>query len=90
MTGNFAINGGQSWDGILLVGGTATSNGSTTIRGAAISGLNQQIGVAVPASDIANGTKIFRYNSCLMARALRPFQGIVPMDNAWTDNWASY
>lgn len=90
VTGNFAINGGQSWDGILLVGGTATSNGSTTIRGAAISGLNQQIGVAVPASDIANGTKIFRYNSCLMARALRPFQGIVPMDNAWTDNWASY
>jgi Tfp pilus assembly protein PilX len=90
VTGNFTVNGGQSWDGVLLVGGTVTSNGSTTIRGATISGLNQQIGIAVPVSDIANGTKTFRYNSCLMARALRPFAGIVPMDNAWADNWASY
>src|SRR5688572_660305 len=90
VTGNFTIGGGQSWDGILLAGGTVTSNGSTTIRGAAISGLNEQIGVDVPASDIANGTKIFRYNSCLMARALRPFAGVVPLDNAWADNWASY
>ena len=90
VTGNFTIGGGQSWDGILLVGGTVTSNGSTTIRGAAISGLNKQIGIAVPVSDIANGTKTFQYNSCLMARALRPFAGVVPLDNAWADNWASY
>jgi hypothetical protein len=90
VTGNFTIGGGQSWDGILLVGGTVTSNGSTTIRGAAISGLNKQLGMAVPTSDIANGTKVFRYNSCLMARALRPFAGVVPLENAWADNWASY
>ena len=90
VTGNFTIGGGQSWDGILLAGGTVTSNGSTTIRGAAISGLNKQLGINVPASDIANGTKIFRYNSCLMARALRPFAGLTPLDNAWADNWASY
>ena len=38
VTGNFTIGGGQSWDGILLAGGTVTSNGSTTIRGAALSG----------------------------------------------------
>lgn len=90
VSGNFTIGGGQSWDGILLVGGTVTSNGSTTIRGATISGLNAQLGMAVPVSDIANGTKLFRYNSCLMARALRPFAGVVPLDNAWADNWASY
>jgi Tfp pilus assembly protein PilX len=90
VTGNFTIGGGQSWDGVLLVGGTVTSNGSTTIRGAAVSGLNKQLGMAVPASDIANGTKTFQYNSCLVARALRPFAGIVPLDNAWADNWASY
>ena len=90
VSGNFTIGGGQSWDGILMAGGTVTSNGSTTIRGAAISGLNEQLGIDIPASDIANGTKIFRYNSCLMARALRPFAGVVPLDNAWADNWASY
>ena len=90
VSGNFTINGGQAWDGVLLVGGTVTSNGSNTIRGATISGLNKQLGMAVPVSDIANGTKAFRYNSCLIARALRPFAGLVPMDNAWADNWASY
>jgi Tfp pilus assembly protein PilX len=90
VSGNFTINGGQSWDGILLAGGTVTSNGSNTIRGATVSGLNMQLGMTVGPSDIANGTKIFRYNSCIMARALRPFAGLVPMDNAWTDNWASY
>jgi Tfp pilus assembly protein PilX len=90
VSGNFTINGGQAWDGILLVGGTVTSNGSNAVRGATISGLNAQLGMAVPVSDIANGTKIFRYNSCIVARALRPFAGLVPMDNAWADNWASY
>jgi Tfp pilus assembly protein PilX len=90
VTGNFTINGGQAWDGVLLAGGTVTSNGSNTIRGATVSGLNMQLGMTVGPSDIANGTKIFRYNSCIMRRALRPFAGIVPLDNAWTDNWASY
>jgi len=90
VSGNFTINGGQAWDGVLLVGGTVTSNGSNTIRGAIVSGLNQQLGMVVPVSDIANGTKIFRYNSCLVQRALRPMSGLVPLDNAWADNWASY
>jgi hypothetical protein len=49
-----------------------------------------QLGTVVPPSAIANGEKYFRYNSCILARALRPFSGIVPLDNAWTDNWASY
>lgn len=90
VSGNFSVNGGQIWDGLLLVGGTITSNGGNQINGATISGLNLQLGMAVPASSIANGEKYFRYNSCILARALKPFQGIVPLDNAWTDNWASY
>lgn len=90
VSGNFAISGGTVWDGLLLVGGTITSNGGNTINGATISGLNMQLGQAVPASAIANGEKYFRYNSCTLARALRPFAGIIPLDNAWADNWASY
>ena len=90
ISGNFTINGGQTWDGVTLVGGTVTSNGTTTIRGATISGLNEQLGIDVPHSDLANGTKVFRYNSCIVARALQPFSGLVPLDNAWADNWASY
>lgn len=90
VSGNFQIDGGSGWDGVLLVGGTLTSNGNTTIRGATISGLNQQLGIAVPVSDVGNGNKTFQYNSCLVQRALQPFAGLVPMDNAWADNWASY
>jgi hypothetical protein len=90
VSGNFSVSGGQVWNGLLLVGGTLTSNGGNTINGATISGLNMQLGQVVPPSAIANGEKFFRYNSCILARALRPFAGIVPMDNAWADNWASY
>jgi hypothetical protein len=90
VSGNFAISGGTVWDGLLLVGGTLTSNGGNSINGATISGLNVQLGMAVPPSAIANGEKYFRYNSCILARALRPFSGVVPLENAWTDNWASY
>jgi hypothetical protein len=90
VTGNFTIGGGQSWDGLVLAGGTLTSNGGNSINGAVITGLNMQLGQVVPASSIANGTKLFKYNSCILARALRPFSGVVPLDNAWTDNWASY
>ncbi len=90
VSGNFTIGGGQAWDGLVLAGGTLTSNGGNTISGAVITGLNMQLGQVVPASAIANGTKVFRYNSCILARALRPFSGVVPIDNAWADNWASY
>jgi Tfp pilus assembly protein PilX len=90
VSGNFSVNGGQIWDGLMLVGGTVTSNGGNQINGALISGLNMQLGMAVPPSAIANGEKYFRYNSCILARALRPFSGVVPLENAWTDNWASY
>lgn len=90
VSGNFTIGGGQAWDGLVLAGGTLTSNGGNTISGAVITGLNMQLGQVVPASAIANGTKNFVYNSCILARALRPFSGLVPLDNAWADNWASY
>jgi Tfp pilus assembly protein PilX len=90
VTGNFSVNGSRSWKGVLLVGGMLTSSGNTDIRGVAVTGLNTKLGMVVPESDLGSGTKTFRYNSCLMQRALRPFAGLVPMDNAWADNWASY
>lgn len=90
VTGNFTIGGGSSWNGVLLVGGTLTSNGNSTIRGAAISGLNTKLGMLVPISDIGNGEKTFQYDSCLIQRAMESMSGLVPFENAWADNWASY
>jgi hypothetical protein len=90
VTGNMTISGSRSWNGVLLVGGGMTSNGNNTVRGATISGLNAKLGLPVPEGDVGNGNKTYRYNSCLVQRALNQFQGLVPLDNAWADNWASY
>lgn len=90
VTGNFTIGGGQSWEGLVLVGGTVTSNGNNSILGATVSGLNVKLGMAVPQSAIANGTKIFKYDSCNLARALGKIGSIQRVRNGWIDSWSSY
>ena len=90
VTGNLTLNGSQTWHGIVLVGGTIVSNGFTTVEGAIISGLNTELGLSVPSSDLGNGTKFIRYNSCDVANALKPFTGLVRYRNAGMDNWAVY
>jgi len=90
VTGNLTINGGQQWEGLVLVGGTVTSNGNNSILGATVSGLNVKLGIAVPQSSITNGTKIFRYDSCNLTRALGSVGSLQRVRNGWTDNWASY
>lgn len=90
VTGNLTINGGNQWDGLVLVGGTVTSNGINSVYGATVSGLNVKLGVAVPQSTITNGTKIFRYDSCNLTRALGKIGSIQRVRNGWTDTWSSY
>ena len=90
VTGNLSMSGSISWRGLILVGGALTSNGSNAVDGAVISGLNSKLGLAVPASDLGNGTKTFRYNSCDVASATNAFVGLVPYRNAGSDNWPGY
>jgi hypothetical protein len=90
VTGNLSIGGSRTWRGIILVGGALTSNGNNTVDGAVISGLNTKLGMSVPVSDVGNGTKTFRYNSCDVASAVNGFVGLVPYRNAGTDNWPAY
>jgi hypothetical protein len=86
VTGNLTMSGSVSWRGIILVGGALTSNGNNTVSGAVISGLNTKLGMAVPVSDVGNGTKTFRYNSCDVASASNGLTGLVPYKNASVDN----
>lgn len=90
VTGNLTISGGLQWDGLVLVGGTITSNGNNTFYGATVSGLNVKIGVAVLPSTIANGNKTYQYDSCSLLRALGKVGSIQRVRNGWTDSWASY
>jgi hypothetical protein len=87
VTGDLTFGGGDQWDGIILVGGKITDNGSGNIAGAVVSGLNVLKGWTVGESSKANGTKDYTYDSCKVASAtsaLAKFQG---MSNTWVDTW---
>jgi hypothetical protein len=90
VTGNIILSGGVTWDGLILAGGSLTSNGNQTVHGATVSGLNVKLGMAVPPSDIANGTKTYQYDSCALKRALGQFGSIQRVRNGWIDTWPSY
>lgn len=90
VTGDLVLSGSVKWRGIVLVGGALVSNGNNTVDGAVFTGLNAKLGAAVPVSDLGNGTKTFRYNSCDIASAVGAFRGLVPYRNAGTDNVPMY
>lgn len=90
VTGNLDFSGSFRHEGIVLVGGTFTSNGNNEVHGAIITGLNIKLGMAVGVTAIGNGTKIFQYNSCNILRALRPVGSLEAVSNAWTDGYPSY
>lgn len=90
VTGNITLNGSFSWDGVILAGGVITSNGNQTIQGAIMSGLNVQLGQTVATSDVGNGNKTVRYNSCNVSSALQNLGSLQAIPNAWADNWSTW
>ncbi len=88
-TGHVTISGSKSWNGVLLVGGDLTSNGSNGVFGATVSGLNVKLGTYVPSST-ANGTKTYQYNSCEVVKATTEMGSLVTLKNTWVDNWVEY
>ena len=87
---NMTIGGSLKWDGVILVGGTLVSNGNNTIKGALVTGLNVLLGQTVGVSDVGNGTKTIRFDSCNIADATDRFNGLAPIRNSSADNWKSY
>lgn len=88
--GDLNLDGGDRWEGIILVGGAITDNGTGDIKGAVVSGLNVKLGETVGESSRANGTKEYQYDSCGVMEAASQFSTFVPMTNTWLDNWAAY
>ncbi|MDQ3996313.1 MAG: hypothetical protein M3303_04780 [Gemmatimonadota bacterium] len=94
---DFAITGSNMWDGIVLVGGRLISNGSNTVAGATVTGLNVLLdGAPHPGEStlddqsIANGQKIYQYSSCKVARATKSLQRYRVLANTWADNLPSW
>ncbi|HSJ10228.1 MAG TPA: hypothetical protein VK928_09950 [Longimicrobiales bacterium] len=92
VTKNLGLLGGADWDGILLVGGLLTDNGTGSSDGATIAGLN----LLIPGETVGgysadlNGTKRYQFNSCNVANASQSFVRMVPITNAWVDNWTNW
>lgn len=87
---DMTISGSRTWDGIIMVGGTLTSNGNNTMKGTVVSGLNALLGQSVGVSDVGNGTKTIKFDSCNVASAINRFNGLAPIKNSGADNWKSY
>ena len=91
VTGNLNMNSSSAqWEGVVLVGGTITSNGASGVNGATVTGLNILRGITVPVSDVGNGTKAYKFNSCNTAKALKSKARLRPLPNTYMDNVASY
>lgn len=84
------LGGSFAWDGVILVGGKLTSSGTNTVNGGMITGLNLKLGEPVGISDLGNGTKVIRYNSCYVNSALDRYGTLNPLRNGWIDNWPIY
>jgi hypothetical protein len=87
---DLAIGGNDKWDGIVLVGGKVTADGSNTVRGTVISGLNVKLGETVGESAIGNGTKTYVYHSCNVENAMQGFASLRLIPNTWSDNWPGW
>lgn len=85
--GSLTINGSWDWDGIVLVGDNFTTNGNNTLDGAILAGLNTILGQTPPDSDLGNGTKYFRYNSCNVDLASQAaFGGLFEIPGTWSES----
>lgn len=91
--GDLRITGAFYFEGVILVGGSIDFSGDLILlRGLVVSGLNEQLGTnpqRTIVGDHDHDLYIF-FDSCKIERALAPFTGLAPVQNAWLDNWAAY
>jgi hypothetical protein len=82
---DIALGGNLQWDGLILVGDDVTSNGSQTVRGAVVSGLNLLLNQASVNPVQANGNWDFQYHSCNIRLALRGLGPMVEEPGTWSE-----
>lgn len=91
--GDLNLNGNTAgWDGIIIVGGKITSNGTNQVSGATITGLNVKLGYSVDDNDVndLNGTKSYYYNSCNVKSALSALGALRVYQNTWANHFPAY
>jgi len=84
---DFTSNGNFTWDGIILAGGSVSaSNGTQTVNGAIITGLDELLGEDVEGYSLGNGTKKYNFNSCNVYRASVSNYRVSRVPASWYEN----
>lgn len=96
---SLVITSGFHWEGVILVGRQLIVLGNSppaTVLGAVISGLDVKLIGGPPyftESDMgrtASDRIRLYYHSCNVEQALERYSRLMPLANAWTDNWPDY
>jgi len=92
VSGNLTVVGSfVQWYGVVLVGGLIQFDADDQrFDGLVASGLNRQLGMAVPTGAIGGDYTDIDYNSMYVGLALRPLAGLAPIPNAYLEHWRSY
>jgi len=96
VTGDLTTGTGfRRWDGIILVGGQIIfAVDHTDFYGIVATGLNEQIATMPPVAGNTMNQNTwqyhFDYHSCNVDKALKTRTGLIPINNTWIDNWATY
>jgi hypothetical protein len=91
--GDLTLTGAAAgWKGIVLVWGLISFDRGTDggFSGIVITGLGRPPFTNTRLGGPGGGQYVFHYSSCDVNRTLAAIGGLVPLDNAWVDNWASY
>ena len=84
--GDVVMQGDWHWDGVVLVGGSLTSDGNNVITGATVAGLNELIGGDPALIDLGNGNKTFQYHSCNILRATKEAGRLYEVPGSWRES----
>jgi len=89
VTGNVTLANLAHWDGVIVAGGyldTLSASAVDTVHGMVITGLN---GTPTP-NRINRGSGIIKWDWCYAHASIASLMYLVPIKNAWVDNWSTY
>ena len=79
------FNGNFDWEGLILIGGSFTSNGKQEVYGSVVAGLNLLLGQSPGSVDLGNGNWVVHYNSCNVLSALKGVGWPVEEPHTWAE-----
>jgi len=95
VNGDVTFGSGMHWDGIIVAGGQILggTNVSYIVHGVVISGLNISQGEAVQPNRILRSptsSRVIQWDWCYAQASIGALSYLIPLKNAWVDNWSLY